>query len=244
MVTEHDKAVIAKSNWQELMFMNPERIIPCQEATLRALEAYRIPLKGMSAMTVIDRGHEQSSVSFQKEAVLLKQGNANIDASFSWIKKEFQKWLRGFNYIGVIEFAIFRKEPFNETDFDDGFLIAPHLQGLIWRDEGITSDVVREFNKKKFSGGRFNAVGFKHEPVWDVTGSVSYMHKLPLFAYDFSYKHTSEGMSQDIAYLMFERLKHVSFEDMFISGGEGQNVRAVVLNYLKGFYIQWNQENQ
>lgn len=241
LVSALDKKLIAKKNWRELMFMNPWRIVPCQEATLRALEAYRIPLEGMSAFTVIDRALETSSVKFKKEADLLRNGGDSVDVTFDAIKKKFQDGLRGYNYIGTIEFAIFTKEFFNGVDFEDGYLIAPHLQGLIWKDGGLTKEDTKRLNQKSvFSGGRFNAKGVKHDKVWDVTGSASYMHKLPLFSYLNTYRHTSAGVSQDTVFMMFDRLKHISFEAMFISGGEGQKIKAVVLNYLTRFYQKYS----
>ena len=65
------------------------------------------------------------------------------------------------------------------------------------------------------------------------------MHKLPLFSYKKSLRHETVEVSQDTTFMMFERLKHLSFEDIFISGGEGQNVKTITLNYLRNFYQKY-----
>jgi hypothetical protein len=240
-VYDSDKQHISKENWPKLQFMNPHRIIPCQEATLRALEAYKIPLKGVSAFTVIEGSHETSDTVFIRDAATLNASeNHTLDIHFEGIKNDFQVGLRGFNYIAVMEFAIFEEEEFRDIKRpnDKGWLISPHLQGVIWKDGGITKKDLEDF-KPKFSGGRWGATGFDHEPVWDISGSVSYMHKLPLFAYSNTYRHTSKALTQDTAYIMFDRLKYVDFEKIFISGGEGKNIRSVALNYLKEFYQEY-----
>ena len=117
-------------------------------------------------------------------------------------------------------------------------MIAPHLQGLIWKDGGLTREEVRHFNTR-FLCGRWGTKGFKHDLVYDVMGSAAYMHKLPLFSYSKTYRHSSKELSQDTAFVMFQRLKNIKFEQLFISGGEGQKVRTVVLNYLEDFYQEY-----
>lgn len=245
IITDSDRQVIAKDNWQELQFMNPYRILPTQEATLRALEAYRIPLKGMSAFTVIDRTLETSNTIFEKEAEALKSEGNSVDIYFDVVKKKFQKGLLGYNYIAVIEFAIFEGEKYDdkENPENNGWMIAPHLQGMIWKDGGLTKQDMQHF-KEAFAGGRWRARGFKHELVYDITGSVSYMHKLPLFSYEKTYRHNNTPISQNTAYLTFQRLKNIPFKELFISGGEGQNVKTVTLNYLKEFYQEYRKESE
>jgi len=244
-ITPTDRQVIVRDTWRELQFMNPHRIIPCQEATLRALEAYQIPMRDVSAFTVIDRTLETSNTIFQREAIELETSDNNVDRDFDLIKKKFQHGLRGYNYIAVMEFAIFDKETYEDKNApeNDGWLIAPHLQGLIWKDGGLLKEDIKHLRSMFRVGGRWNAKGFKRDRVYDITGSVSYMHKLPLFAYTNTYRHTSKPLPQNIGYLMFQRLKHLPFEKLFISGGEGKNIRTVTLNYLKDFYEPYQKKS-
>lgn len=206
---------VSEKRWQELYYFNPFRIIPCHEATLVGIEAFKLRLKDMHMFTVIEGKHETNNKDFQLD--------------LEKIKRKYRLGLKGYNYIGMIELAYFKN-----AEHDGGELIAPHFQGIMWGE--LTRKDKKALNKK-FSGGRNQATGFYSRKVYNLAGAVSYMHKLPVYGYKLkkkgSYAHTAEYLKNARLYFLYKQLKDLKFADMFVSGGEGVALRDTIISQLK-----------
>ncbi len=231
--------LISENTCADLNYFNPHRVIPCNLAILKAMEAHKIRLKDAYMFTIIEGKHETSNLVFDAKSAAF-----NLEV----IKQDFKDKLDGMNFIAMVEFAYFIEQKKHgkiiqkARHTDGGELISPHLQGILWSNE-LTKKKKIQLNEA-FSGGRNEADGFYAEKMHNIIGAVGYMTKLPTTGYKLrdkreTYKHTGTYLQQPRMFCLFNRLRHYDFDDMLVSGGEGNAVKDSILQYLRNNKNAW-----
>ena len=175
--------------------------------------------------------------------------------NFAPTKIEYQvrRALHGLNYLMMIEFEVFgnlhhleqlsslsaapeidpslpphlgwrMSEP---RQRDDGRIIAPHLQGLIWGQRPSRRQ------RSQFPGSIFNASGIKLMPLTDFAGAVRYMVKPPYMgrlvrmrSKGGHVRYPWTAMPLLLHHLLFCNLHRYCFADLTFASGEGRAILA------------------
>lgn len=225
---KHSK--LHKDEWGSLCYMNPYSHIPLVEVLLSTIESYAIPTTSMHMITVIEKNWETNSVKFEFNA--------------RKITKELRKGLKGLNYIGLIEFAYFRKKD----------LIAPHFHGLIWGE--LTKDREDQLNAL-FSGGRKGAKGFVAKKVYNLVGALAYCTKPLYHGYkmpqsddedsDTGYQRQTDYITLDKHYILYSHLEKYTYKELCVCGGKnGNSVKKRLfntLNRIKDHSLSWYEKS-
>lgn len=230
---------IAENTCTDLNYFNPHRVIPCSLALLKAMEAHKVRLKDAYMITIIEKKHETSNLIFDA-----RDAAFDLDA----IKQNFIEGLDGLNFLATVEFAYFIEQKKHGKIIqkvrhtDGGELIAPHMQGILWSDQ-LTTKKKKQLNEV-FSGGRNEADGFYAVKIDNIPGAVGYMTKLPTTGYrirdiEETYEHTGTYLQQPKMFCLFNRLRRYTFDDMLVSGGDGDAVREIALHYLRNNKGAW-----
>jgi hypothetical protein len=208
--------------WSSLGYMQPSGGIYWQCYLYAALQAAGIDQRfDLSTITILDK----------------RWHFGDRDWNFAPGKIEYQvrRALKGLNYLVMIEFEVFRNvrhlaapRPGSLAAHEDqGRVIAPHIQGLIW------GDVPSRRSRTRFSGGIFNAPGIKIISVHDFAGALRYMAKPPhrgrsvfrLTSGRYCRRSWAE-MSLTLHHLFLSNLHQFSYPDLTFAGGEGRAVLA------------------
>ncbi|MCK5778778.1 MAG: hypothetical protein KAH11_08305 [Rhodospirillales bacterium] len=149
----------------------------------------------------------------------VKECSIDVDG----IRRRIWQGLRGFNYIGLIEFAVF-----DNVREGNGKLLAPHFQGILWNVEITKDDASRAY--RTFDGGMDGTHGLWVEKLTNFFGALSYAVKLPAYGYrriqcrDGSFAHDTCKLYLSTHYRLFEHLRHLSLPQLTVAGGEGAAV--------------------
>lgn len=149
------------------------------------------------------------------------------------IEYQVRRALNGLNYLVMIEFEIFGNVRFPEefkievSRFrDQGRVIAPHVQGLIWGKRPSRQQ------RAQFAGGMFGAHGTTLRSLTDFAGAIRYMvkppkggllHPLPGGG---NHRYPWEEMPLSLHHLLFRNLHTFSYPDLTFASGEGSRILA------------------
>ena len=141
----------------------------------------------------------------------------------SGIKRQIRAILAGYNYVVAIEFACFRNHVMADNT---GRIIAPHVQGLIWRETpglrarcaqlgaGLAgADPLRLLAIREAAGGFAGAVGYMVKPPHH--GYCLYQDRFGRF------HHRGEKLALKRHHRLFTHLLPYDYPDLALSGGAG-----------------------
>jgi hypothetical protein len=208
--------------WDQLGYMQPSGGIYWQSYLYTELQAAGIDqCLDLSTITILEqRWHF---------------GERNWRFAPGKIEYQVRRALKGLNYIVMIEFEVFRNVRYLEPlppggllpHLDQGRVIAPHIQGLIW------GGALSRRRRSSFSGGLFNAPSVKIIDVYDFAGALRYMAKPPHRGRSvFRLQRGGYGrrpwakMSLTLHHLLLSNLHQFSYPDLTFAGGEGRAVLA------------------
>ena len=161
-------------------------------------------------------------------------GERQWDFSPGKIQHQVRRAFKGLNYLVMIEFAIFGNVRYHKEINagasrirDQGRLIAPHVQGLIWGERPSREQ------RAQFAGGIFGTHGTTLRTLTDFAGAVRYMVKPP---YRGELVHPRRGggyirypwakMPLLLHHLLFRNLYKFSYPDLTFASGEGSRILA------------------
>ena len=171
------------------------------------------------------------------------------------IEYQVRRGLKGLNYLVMIEFEVFGNlryfEPLPSTgnawqlepggvipphlqwlmsehrQRDEGRLIAPHIQGLLWGQRPSRRQ------RAQFAGGIFDAPGIKLMPLTNFAGAVRYMVKPPYMGQLLQLRPAGRRVRYPWArmplllhHLLFCNLYDYSYADLTFASGEGSAILA------------------
>jgi hypothetical protein len=150
------------------------------------------------------------------------------------IEYQTRRALKGLNYIVMIEFELFGNVHYLEELGDDkvarhrnqGRLIAPHIQGLIWGRPPSRRQ------RGQFAGGIFNAPGVTLKELTNFPGAVRYMIKPPYVGQTVHPRPKGGRVRYPwpiplkLHHLMFSNLFHYSYPGLTFASGEGSPTLA------------------
>jgi hypothetical protein len=205
-----------------LGYMQPSGAMYWQCYLIKALQAAGIDQRSdLSTITILDeRWHF-----------------GEHDWNFSPTKIEYQvrRALKGLNYIVVIELEIFSNVRYHgppqpgsaAAHEDQGCVIAPHIQGLIW------GKIPSRRQRAKFGGGIFRAPGMKIIDVYDFDGALRYLGKPPYRGRRIfrlkngrAFRRSWSKLSLKLHHLLLSNLHQYRYPDLTFAGGEGRAILA------------------
>lgn len=193
----------------ELQYMNPFAALPWTLGLEKALNPY---LDNHAQAFMITAIHDQWHTN---------DCSWSIDPKS--IRRDIWHGLRGINYVGMVEFALFQN-----VAFGHGRLVAPHFQGIAW-GENLDARSTRK-SRKFFRGGLNGSNGLWVKKITNKFGALSYAVKLPAYGYRLikrrsgTFGHSSTRLYLPSHYQLFTHLGQFTLPDLAISGGEGANV--------------------
>jgi hypothetical protein len=214
-----------------LKYMQPDSALIWIRYLSTAMKLYRLDQrKDLATLTIIDKRWH-----FGEEWW-------NFSAQF--IKNEIQRIFLNLNYILLIEFGVYRNYHHHTQlgphsliqDLDEGRLIAPHAQGVIWHKRPTRAQ------RKKFSGGIFNAHSVHVRDVHDFDGAVRYMVKPPYRGQSVIKRASGRcvsvpwpDMNLTLHHLLLSNLGKYTFPELTFAGGEGVEI-------LQSAKDQWRKD--
>jgi hypothetical protein len=139
------------------------------------------------------------------------------------IKQQVRNALVGESFLFHIEFAVFR----NVRGPLGGRLIAPHIQGFMWRK---LSKSERKKIRQRFAGGILGADPWWQVAAYDFPGALRYSIKPPHHGYsvierrDGRHGHCRCELSLKQHFWLYEHLKNLRYPDLAFASGEGAEV--------------------
>lgn len=151
------------------------------------------------------------------------------------IKRAIRQALIGVNYVGMIEFAVFRN-----CYHKDGNQISPHVQLVVWGQ--IEPDHLAAINQA-FAGGMDGTTGTDFQPVTDFVGAVAYAVKPPFCGYSRFKKRNGKPETRIwqlpplTRYRLFEMFGKLKHPDLTLAGGEGLGVVTHALKAIQNLTV-------
>ncbi|MGH9759298.1 MAG: hypothetical protein ACREDR_25510, partial [Blastocatellia bacterium] len=140
------------------------------------------------------------------------------------IKSHVRNAFRGESFFVMIEFAYLRNVP---GPSGCGHVIAPHIEGLIWREMPRSR---KEEISARFAGGVFGTYPIVRKRIYDLSGAIRYIIKPPFEGYRINQRsdgkrwHNPSPLSLQQHYFLYHHLKDFRYPDFAFGSGIGATV--------------------
>lgn len=198
----------------DLPYMHPGAATVWARLLLRGIREHQPPLSNAHTLTLIDRRWFTDHNAFEFEPKV--------------IARKITDRMRGFSYIGMIEFAVFPGYA-----VPGGKLVCPHFQGIVW-GTNVNADAMAALNSR-FAGGLGGTTGVHCQPVYDLAGAVRYAVKLPAHGYSYVPRrhrpadHFSTRLHRPMHYRLFKRLGGYTLPQLTVAGGDGVRIKRAAM---------------
>ncbi|UGY28870.1 hypothetical protein HU675_0020020 [Bradyrhizobium septentrionale] len=171
------------------------------------------------------------------------KGSAEENVDLEPIKKRLRQGLRGYNYIGAIEPALYSSITWFETNFDRQRCISWHLHALVW---GVSRGEIKTLVRRLRRSGDYIPItpaqlgaDVRSAIQGKFSGLIGYVLKPPTHSYRIGIDRVHERQTGEIRHKQYrsrlrpgERLtlylqmRHLDCDQMWIAGGGARQIRS------------------